>query len=335
MSISPGGTTPVAAGSDSDDSDDALPSDGVHVQHLPDKPISPLRTRRPRRGPNPWHRTSSFSSTSPSDDEYDSDATFRIPHERARLQQLHETAQLPSEIEHPAEADHSQGPLVEPIDSPVKRKHLSMEAPSTFDEFNTSYGFEDAPMLKRQRSDMPESMDTDMDEAHIASGPGWYEPEKDRIVVTSLSSPEHSRSPSPDTGPRRSGRAYSYAENKKLNQPGDSGFTISPSLLTHIIGAQKDVHVPMPMPQRELVLYRPIGQPGVGREDVVKHWDGEYVDSGRFEMIDDDEETMQPEVEVQMASEPVAEWTGPTWGADVNGNSTHAEPDGDIAMDMD
>lgn len=163
-----------------------------------------------------------------------------------------------------------------------------------------------APQLKRQRSDIPEDLDMDanMDEEHIDSGPGWYEPEKDRIVVTSLSAGS-SRSPSPDPGPRRADHTYSYQEHKHLAQPGDSGFTISPSLLTHIIGAQQENMLPSMPKERGLILYRPIGPPGVGTpEDVVKHWDGNYVDSGRFEEIDDDEETMMPD------PSPVTEWQG-------------------------
>jgi hypothetical protein len=187
----------------------------------------------------------------------------------------------PTSIEHPEHDEDAPAPYgtptVEPFESPLKRKHLRLDDEGT-------------PANKRQRSYIED--DVMMDAPPVASGPGWYEPEKDRIVVTSLSSPEPSsgeRSPSPDPGPRRQ---YSYEEHKHLTQPGADGFTISPSLLTHLMAAQSDDFRPAynAVPERGLVLYRPLGIPA---EDVVKQWDEE---PGRFEEVDDDE---------NMSNEPV------------------------------
>jgi hypothetical protein len=199
-----------------------------------------------------------------------------------------------SSVEHPpdtpslASATERFGPHVELLDTPIKRK----QAPD-----------EQQPRKRRREMDM--DMDLPMDLPEGSYGPGWYEPEKDRIVVTSLSSPEsspppqgarisraHSRDASPDPA---SDKPYSFTENRHLSQPGSQGFTISPSLLTHILNAQRE-QLPFDVnahtaPERGLVLYRPV--PGMGRP-VVEEWnDANHVpldDSGRFEEVDDDEE---------------------------------------------
>ncbi|TXT10792.1 hypothetical protein VHUM_02297 [Vanrija humicola] len=273
--------------SQSDADDDELleptqpPVDGdVAVEVLPDGSPTSLRHSRLKRPP--WHRTASFSSTSPSEEDYDSDATFRLPHEKARKRTA--TPMQPSEVEHPIETvalrGHSRqpsvghGPKVEYFDTPIKRKKRSSE---------------DEPRAKRRK----EGMDVDLDNLPPESyGPGWYEPEKDRIVVTSLSSPESS--PSPKREPPKDSY-YDYETNKHLSQPGASGFTISPSLLTHIINAQRDQIVgggfqDSPSQERGLVLYRPLGIPAA--EDVVKYPD---TDGHRFEVVDDDEDLMSAE----------------------------------------
>lgn len=221
----------------------------------------------------------------------------------------------PSEVEHPIETialrGHSRqpsanhGPKVEYFDTPIKRKKR---------------GNEDEPKPKRRK----EGMDVDLDHLPPESyGPGWYEPEKDRIVVTSLSSPESSppppnrrgSSPSPKRDPPPKESYYDYETNKHLTQPGTSGFTISPSLLTHIINAQRDQIVgggfqDSPSQERGLVLYRPLGIPAA--EDVVKEWSAHGrrgssssrqkpphqfpdPDAHRFEEVDDDEDLMSSE----------------------------------------
>ncbi|KLT38657.1 hypothetical protein CC85DRAFT_305770 [Cutaneotrichosporon oleaginosum] len=259
------------------------PLDGdVAVEVLSDKHPSPTSARRPTFP----HRLSS-SSTSPSEEEYESDVTFRPPLERERLRRLQHPMQ-PTSIEHPHDASardpHAHDTPTVEFESPLKRKHLRLDD-------------ERPHASKRHRFHVDE--DVAMDPPNIASGPGWYEPEKDRIVVTSLSSPEpSSRSPSPDPGPRR---PYSFEEHKHLTQPGADGFTISPSLLTHLMAAQSDQFTPAynAVPERGLVLYRPLGIPPA--EHVVKQWDEE---PGRFEEVDDDED---------MSTEP----SGNQWGDDI------------------
>ncbi|KAL1408746.1 hypothetical protein Q8F55_005559 [Vanrija albida] len=282
----------------SDADDDELleptqpPVDGdVAVEVLPDgSPTSSRHASRP-----PWHRTASFSSTSPSEDDYDSDATFRLPQEKARRRTA--TPMRPSEVEHPVETvalrgharqpSSGHGPKVEYFDTPIKRKKRSSP---------------DEPKPKRRK----EGMDVDLDHLPPESyGPGWYEPEKDRIVVTSLSSPESSPPPPSRRGssPTKEQPYYDYETNKQLSQPGTSGFTISPSLLTHIINAQRDQIVgggfqDSPSQERGLVLYRPLGIPAA--EDVVKEWSRGSgpqpkhqfpdPDGDRFEEVDDDED---------------------------------------------
>ncbi|BEI79928.1 hypothetical protein CcaverHIS002_0104570 [Cutaneotrichosporon cavernicola] len=289
MSISPQPDEPkrsqyLARGLSTESSDDELeptrlpPGGDVAVEVLSDK--SPTSIRHPL-----FPHSRSSSSTPPSDDDYESDATYRPPLERARLRQAHHTPIQPTWIEHPEQPEPApptfQGTPTIEFESPLKRKHLRLDD-------------ERPDASKRQRSHMDQ--DVAMEPVPIASGPGWYEPEKDRIVVTSLSSPESSttRSPSPDPGPRRQ---YSYEEHKHLMQPGDDGFTISPSLLTHLMTAQSDqfrkpaFHA---VPERGLVLYRPLGVSPA--EDVVQKWEEE---PGRFEVLDDDED---------MQTQPAGQW---------------------------
>ena len=107
-------------------------------------------------------------------------------------------------------------------------------------------------------------------------------------MITSLdssSSSSRSRSQSP---PRRF-----------LNQPGSQGFTLSPSLLTHLLNARKDDlrayglgHLASKH-DKGLVLYKPMGIPP-GMDDIVKTWRGAPrldEDEGRFEDLDEDEDT--------------------------------------------
>jgi len=276
-----------------DDDDDGLeptqpPLDGdVSVEVLPEQ--SGQRLKRPRS----YHRASSFSSTSPSETDYESDVTFRIP--SRPTPPVHATS-VEDPPDTPVAASHSQssplqrthrdghhdgGVHVEMLDTPSKRKQNSISD-------------ESAPRKRRR-----EGMDIDMDGLPEGSyGPGWYEPEKDRIIITSLSSPESSppppdrrRSMSPDSERRQ----YSYAENRHLSQPGSQGFTISPSLLTHILNAQRDQfnHTPeYPSQERGLVLYRPLG---ITPDPVVQQWNqNDNVplgnDSDRFEEVDSDED---------------------------------------------
>ncbi|GMK58453.1 hypothetical protein CspeluHIS016_0504850 [Cutaneotrichosporon spelunceum] len=258
------------------------PGGDVAVEILSDK--SPSSARRPLFP----QRLSSSSSSPTSDDEYESDATYCPPLERERLRQAHHSPMQPTFIEHPELPKSAPVTLDTPtieFESPLKRKHMRHDD-------------ERPHASKRARSHMDEdvAMDPVTFSAPVASGPGWYEPEKDRIVVTSLSSPESSstRSPSPDAVARQ---PYSYEEHKNLMQPGDDGFTISPSLLTHLMAAQSDqfrnpaFHT---VPERGLVLYRPVGV--TPAQDVVRQWEEE---PGRFEDLDDDED---------MQTQTTSEW---------------------------
>lgn len=265
------------------------PLDGdVGVEEIPERLHGGNGHHRLKRSRG-WHRNSSFSSsTDPSEEEYESDATFRLP--------LRPTPPVQaSAVEHPHDSpvqsyQSLDGPHVEVIDTPSKRKQRSTEG---------------EPRAKRRRDVAP--IEVDMEGLPEGSyGPGWYEPEKDRIVITSLSSPEGS--PPPDTAHpypfadddgNGNGRTYSFNENRNLSQPGAHGFTISPSLLTHIINAQRNQSVQTPyVPggERGLVLYRPIGTPAA--DNVVKEWHPGHhhtipdPDGDRFEEVDDDEDLM-------------------------------------------
>lgn len=113
---------------------------------------------------------------------------------------------------------------------------------------------------------------------------GWYEPEKDRIVVTSLSS---SRDSSVD----------SRASDKPIHlaQPGLQGFTISPSLLTRLLAEHRNRIDPNLPPEKALVPYKPLLPPGANWDEIVRMWRGDLAaadqtisDTGRFEEISDE-----------------------------------------------
>jgi hypothetical protein len=81
-------------------------------------------------------------------------------------------------------------------------------------------------------------------------------------------------------------------------QPGENGFTISPSMLTRLLAA-RDNTLPLPFPQQRemgLVLYRPLGiaaEPDRDVRDVVREWRGAMLeDSGRFEVIETEESSI-------------------------------------------
>lgn len=281
----------VAGSSYHDDlDDDSLeptqpPLDGdVTVEELPHPHQRPAVPSPRMKRPRPWHRHSSFSSsTDPSeDDDYESDATFRLPARPTPPVQA-------SSVEHPdAHVPHADdGPNIEWIDTPSKRKQAAAES-------------ERRSKRRREAAAAPMAVDTDALPPG-RYGDGWYEPEKDRIVVTSLCSSPETSPPPPDmqhVPPVNADKQsdYSYEHNRHLSQPGVQGFTISPSLLTHILNAQRSQTVPGPYsvhPERGLVLYRPLGIPGA--DHVVKEWApaGHLYpdpDGHRFEEVDDDED---------------------------------------------
>ncbi|WWC95029.1 hypothetical protein V866_001881 [Kwoniella sp. B9012] len=132
----------------------------------------------------------------------------------------------------------------------------------------------------------------------------WHEPEKDRIIITSLSDASSSRESSRSASPEPTAD-----DVRNLSQPGMRGFTISPSLLTHLLKTQRDQLSGRKVSptSNSLILYRPLGiSQDEWNDDIVKAWkpDEEYVDSGRFEMLDDDEvfdeATPSANVETQM-----------------------------------
>jgi hypothetical protein len=91
------------------------------------------------------------------------------------------------------------------------------------------------------------------------------------VVVTSLSDTESEDS---------STESISSSKRSDLNQPGAQGFTLSPSLLTHLLNSQRNHFAPTP--------YKPLGIPPA--PDIVQQWPGQD-DSSRFEELDDDENT--------------------------------------------
>ncbi|RXK41462.1 hypothetical protein M231_01170 [Tremella mesenterica] len=169
---------------------------------------------------------------------------------------------------------------------------------------------------RKRRKDMGDDLDME-----TVAKTKWYEPERDRIVITSLSdtSTSSSRSTSPNS------RAI-----RTLEQPGMRGFTLSPSLLTHLLNAQRGDISTLHLPQsteRSLVMYRPaVLPPGFSDwarkmlpnvnldlpmqgSEVVRTWRGEpgviMDDEGRFEELNDDGEMFispanSPSDDVQM-----------------------------------
>ncbi|WVW86320.1 hypothetical protein I302_108362 [Kwoniella bestiolae CBS 10118] len=207
--------------------------------------------------PNRAGPSSPSSSSTSTSSEGSSDVTFTRRH-RGAPQQADEVVQ-PDQIEGQADLD------VEDITvaSPRRRRR------------DEEHGV--GVRNKRARTG-----DVDMDGGDLRKT-SWHEPEKDRIVITSLS----------DTSSSRDSRSASPEDDRYLSQPGMKGFTISPSLLTHLLKTQRDQFAVKDLPpNNSLVLYRPLGiAPGEWDDAIVKMWqtnDG-YEDSGRFEELDDDE----------------------------------------------
>ncbi|KAL7424469.1 hypothetical protein Q5752_000153 [Cryptotrichosporon argae] len=212
--------------------------DGLEPTRAPvdgDVTVEVVQPRRRRR------RSSSTSSSTSADSD-----TVRPRHRRPVAPVLPDSVEMPTSPAQRLRARTQSGELglgVEVLDSPLKRK----------------FGTDEGGRKRRREGDMDMDDEDAVEEiprAHYDQGEGWYEPVKDRIVVTSLSSPTHasrsSRSPTPDGD-------YDYASHSHLAQPGQQGFTISPSLLTHIMNAQRDQLIPAPSAEKGLVLYRPLG----------------------------------------------------------------------------
>lgn len=115
--------------------------------------------------------------------------------------------------------------------------------------------------------------------------------------MTSLSDTESEASTS---------RSSSPPPRREFSQPGTQGFTLSPSLLTHLLATQRD-HLKHPFNQspaeKGLVLYRPLGIPAQDRPEIVQQWPcppiPDIEDSGRFEELDEDEGQINGQMEDQ------------------------------------
>ncbi|WVQ84558.1 hypothetical protein IAT38_006712 [Cryptococcus sp. DSM 104549] len=301
--------------------------------------------------PNHAGPSSSSSSTSPNtsgEDNYDSDVTF--------------TRQLPRARRYAGVAQQADE-IVQPDVQPVGDAELGVEDVTSMPRLSSGRRpreEEDDLWSREGKRRRGNDMDVDMDmggddNANVDEIPRssedkargrktvWYEPEKDRIVITSLSdtSSTPSRSPSPES------------TKDRLSQPGVQGFTISPSLLTHLLQAQRDLNTHgslesmIKKAERSLTLYRPPGSaPGALPDAIVKAWQGEpqllYEDSGRFEEVNDDEDMagdgsdmaldMDSAMGVESGGPPAATaWDKPAWDQDLNAQVM----DGDVDMVVD
>jgi hypothetical protein len=244
--------------------------DDIEVEVLPN-------ARRLRRG---------YSMSSSSGDE--SHESFRLD------RQLHD--QLPDSVEQPSAIRERISEFgVEDVTESASRGRKR-------------HGSRSSSQHKRRRSEMDLDIDMDNDGADERDHARWrkhpssYEPEKDSksptphiealcnntgIVVTSLSDSESEAPSSRSTSPRRA---------RDLNQPGHQGFTLSPSLLTHLLATQKNCFdFSQPPREKGLVLYRPLGIPPGPK--IVEQWPGQSRDSNadfggsaRFEELDEDED---------------------------------------------
>lgn len=196
------------------------------------------------------------SSTSSSEGTVDSDSTFRM---MRRPRRRRKRPLQPDCVEQPVDQD--------PPPRPLKRPHFSGNdtiSEQQQDDINMDEDMGDIPRRSRRRRTE------------------WHEPEKDReynienrllttgIVITSLGSPNSSQSSSRSTSPQR-----------HLSQPGAQGFTLSPSLLTHLLNSHRNTHTAAPAGPRDLVVYR---SPTWDRSDL-----NVVSDANRFQEIDDED----------------------------------------------
>lgn len=233
----------------------------------------------------PDQRGSSQSATS--EDTSDSDVTFRQPRRRRHAR----VAQQADEIEQPPEVESTS------YQKPSRyRKRRASGIPSS----RKRPRGDDIDMDKESDDQADTTfIDSDIEEIPRSRKMQWHEPEKDRkslferpcrpsgIVVTNLGSPSSSRSSSPDS-------------DRHLEQPGNNGFTLNPSLLTHLLYTQRNQYSGLSRPSRPekgLIIYRPVGiYPGVS-DEVVQQWQGfpqvAHEDATRFEVLEDDMEPMR------------------------------------------
>lgn len=269
---------------DDEDDDSPLSIEDIRVQQIPD---------REELAPHwsiPSHASSSSASSSTDDDAADESDTTFINKKRGRPAQVYrnpQKSQQPSCVEYPSDTH-------EP-DSALDVEEVATEW-SSHGSRRARHGPDQVGVKKRRRSSTDHDIEMD-EEPYGETRHGtrrrteWHEPEKDRIVITSLgSSPSTSRSTSPDRS--------SVSEDRQLfSQPGDRGFTLNPSLLTHLLQSQRtNLSMAPDLPQeRGLVLYRPLGIHAGGHPDlrsIVQTWQDQSAssaDASRFEELGEDE----------------------------------------------
>nr|ODN93590.1 hypothetical protein L204_04771 [Cryptococcus depauperatus CBS 7855] len=292
---------------DSDEGDEGLgPSNypksnnnDLKVEVLPDTLVGSTHSHHCQPNCQAQYRPpihpSSSSSTSPTtsnDESRDLDATYTGNIHRSRHHTT--TAQQADEVVQPDGEGKPGGFGLSVEDVTEFPIPLRGRRPREEDSLSDTEPFGKRPRIDEADVDMgAESIEEIPRSEAIDLGRGrktiWYEPEKDRIVITSLSDSESrsSRSPSPEMDGRR------------LSQPGQNGFIISPSLLTHLIRTRREYDFKSPLEdllrnnKKTLTLYRPLKNlPDKWPESVVKAWEEvqPHELSGRFEEIADDED---------------------------------------------
>ncbi|ORX39368.1 hypothetical protein BD324DRAFT_649444 [Kockovaella imperatae] len=218
----------------------------------------------PERSTSEWTRDSTTSSSTSSREADDSDTTFR-PIQRTKRRYAR-VAQQADSVEQPDDAVDPTGQDLHVVDMDPSQDMGSARR-------------------KRRRKHRDGVMDMDSDDEPPPSRSRrktkWHEPEKDRIIITSLGSSDSEVSPESTPSPE--------TRRRYLSQPGAQGFTLSPSLLTHLLNSSQSL--PRPPAEKGLVLYRSMPIPS---DQIVNEWHGHpnighENDSLRFEEIDDDE----------------------------------------------
>ncbi|GHJ85341.1 hypothetical protein NliqN6_1743 [Naganishia liquefaciens] len=144
----------------------------------------------------------------------------------------------------------------------------------------------------------------------VLRGKNWYEPEKDRIVVTSLSDTESDDSPDPATPPidlsAATDEIIEIPSSDQLTQPGSRGFTIHPTLLNRLNRMTEAERSRLPFgpgryprtEERGLILYRTPGETlnGVTRTGEM---DSDDDDGDRFQVLPDEEAMSTDGMEVE------------------------------------
>ncbi len=261
----------------------------VRVEELPTRPTGS------RSFPSRGDSTSS-TSTSSAEDGYDSDITFRVlgsgRHRHAGVAQQADMVEQPNIDGFLETTDLGVEDVTER--TPTRGRKRREENAETRGGWKRRKPDKDVDMVMGDANDARET-----ERRHRRTE--WHEPEKDRIVITSLGSPSSSRSSSSD---RSTGH---------LTQPGSHGFTLSPSFLTHLLAAQKEQFGGAwcgPKQEQGLVLWRPLGLPLGWNDQVVRPWEGVpglREDEARFQEVDQDEPiTATPEGEMMEVEEDMA-----------------------------